>query len=291
MADREKKIMRRRLAGSYVSSVVSIALVLFLLGLAALLVGGAGSISDYFKESVRVSVILRQNVDEPAAEAYCGSIEALPCVKDARVVSREEGIREMKEMLGEDFLSVFQTAPIPISVDVSLKAAYVSSDSVAVVRKALSAPEVDEIEYQESMVEMLNSNIRRISLVLGVFIVLLLFISTVLIAGTVRLDVFTRRFNIHTMKMVGATRAFIRRPFLGRAVLQGLASAAVAIAALAAVVLVLMRSFPAAGGMFSPFMLAAVGVGVAVCGVLICVVSTWFVVNNLVSLRKDQLYF
>ena len=291
MADKEKKMMRRRLAGSYLSSVVSIALVLFLVGIAALLAGVAGGVADYFKENLHISVILKQDVDEVRAGAYESRITALPCVRDARVISREEGSAQMKEMLGEDFLNVFPSSPIPVSVEVALNAEYVCSDSLDVVRAALSDPLVDEIDWQQSMIDALNANIGKLTIVLGFFILLLLFISFVLIGNTVRLDVFARRFSIHTMKMVGATRAFIRRPFIGRAVLQGLAAALLGIAGVAALVVLAMRSIPQASSILTPELLAVTAAGLVLLGVLICVVSTWFVVNKLVSLKRGQLYY
>lgn len=291
MADSEKKMMRRRLAGSYVSSVVSIALVLLLLGAAALLLGAARSVTDYFKESMQMSVILKQGVDEQAADLYREKIDVLPFVKSSRTVSREEGTREMQEMLGEDFLSVFKTAPIPVSVEVSLKAAWVCADSLDMVRTALADPVVDEISYQQSLIEKLGQNVGRISVVLGVFILLLLFVSFVLIGNTVRLDVYSRRFTIHTMAMVGATRAFIRRPFLARSVLQGLAAAVLGMALLAGALYLLWRSFPAFGNVMSPLLLVGVALGLTLTGVLICIVSTAVVVNGIVSLEKGKLYY
>lgn len=291
MADKEKKMMRRRLAGSYLSSVVSIALVLFLVGIAALLAGVAGGVSDYFKENLHVSVILKQDVDEDRAGAYVSGIMEEPCVRDARVITREEGTAQMKEMLGEDFLSVFPSSPIPVSVEVALNAGYVCTDSMEVVRASLDDPAVDEIDWQQSMIEALNTNIGKLTLVLGFFILLLLFISFVLIGNTVRLDVFARRFSIHTMKMVGATRAFIRRPFIGRAVLQGLAASLLGIAGVGAVAALAMKGMPQASAVLTPELLALTAAFLVLLGIVICVISTWFTVNKLVSLKRGQLYY
>ena len=147
----------------------------------------------------------------------------------------------MEELLGSDFLDVFETSPIPMSIDITLNADYVSADSLEVVRATVSkSPIVDEIVYQTSLVEALNANLSKISLGLGVLIALLLFISFVLINNTVRLNVFARRFTIHTMKLVGATKSFIRAPFLVQAVFQGIFSSFIAILALVGI-LYLMR--------------------------------------------------
>ena len=215
MSKEENKIIRRRLRNAYASSIISISMVLLLIGVAALLIVNARSVSDYFKENMQLSVLLRQDVTEDQAREYGKSVEALPFIKSTHLVTREEGAAELEEMLGKDFLSVFETSPVPLSIDISLKADYVSADSVAIVRKVLEAsPLVEEVEYQQTLVETLNENLAKISVVLSVFILLMLFISFVLINNTVRLNVFSRRFTIHTMQLVGATRAFIRRPFM-----------------------------------------------------------------------------
>ena len=230
MARPENKLIRKRIINAYLSSVISISLVLLLTGIAALLILNARDVSKYLKENMQVSVLLRDDATEEQAAALASSLEAEPFVRTVRVISREEGTEELKAMLGEDFLDVFETSPVPLSVDVTLTADYVQTDSLAVVTEALSArPLVEEVDSQQSLVEALTSNLAKISLILGVFILLLLFISFVLINNTVRVNVFARRFTIHTMKLVGATRAFIRAPFLRGAVLQGLAASALAI--------------------------------------------------------------
>lgn len=288
----ENKIIRRRLRNAYASSIISISLVLLLIGVAALLIVNARSVSDYFKENMQLSVLLRQDTTEDQAKAYQKSVDSLPFIKGTHLVTREEGTAELEEMLGKDFLSVFETSPVPLSLDISLKADYVSPDSVAFVRRALGAsPLVEEVEYQQTLVETLNENLAKISLVLGVFILLMLFISFVLINNTVRLNVFSRRFTVHTMQLVGATRAFIRRPFMKGAVFQGLISSVLALAVLAGVLALMRRSFPQLFMVFDTRSLLIVAGTVVACGVLICVISTYFVVNKLVSLNKDQLYY
>lgn len=285
-------MMRRRLANAYLSSIVSISLVLMLIGLASLLILNTGSVSDYFKENLKVSVILKQEVTEKQGTKLQSELETLPYVNTARYVSREEGTEELKKMLGDDFLSVFETSPVPTSIDLTLKAEYVSPDSIAMISNLLyERPEVDEIDCQESLVEALNANLARISLVLSVFIILLLFISFVLISNTVRLNVFSRRFTIHTMKMVGATRGFIRKPFVISAIWQGLLSAAIALLVIGVGLILLKHSFSELFGILDSGMIAGTGVIVVVSGIIICVVSTWFVVGKLISLDKDDLYY
>ena len=288
----ESKMMKRRLANAYLSSVISITLVLLLIGVAAFVVINSGSVARYLKENVKISVLFVQNATEQDAEEYLGSVRALPYVHDTRLITREEGERELAEMLGEDFLDVFETSPVPISVDVTLNAEYVVPDSLAFVSEVLAAsPMVEEVDSQQPLVAILNENLAKISAVFGVFILLLLFISFVLINNMVRLSVFARRFTIHTMKLVGATKAFIRAPFLRGALLQGLISALLASAAIWGIYYAARSSFSELFEIFDIVtLLESTGI-IFVCGVLICVLSTYFVVGRLVSANKDELYY
>ena len=291
MTSGENKLIRRRLVGAWLSTVVSISLVLLLVGVAGLLVANARSVSDYFKENMQVSVLMKQEVGDDEAIEYVSELDALPFIKSSKFVSREQGTKEMAELLGEDFLNVFEAAPIPVSVDVTLRADYVSSDSLEVVKAAiLKSPLVDEVVYQQSLVDKLNTNLGKISAVLGVFIVLLLFISFVLINNTVRLNVFSKRFTIHTMRLVGATKSFIRAPFLVQAVFQGLFSALLATVMLVGVLFFVRSEFAQLFEVFRlDLLLAVIGV-VILSGIVICTLSTTIVVGRLVSLSKDELY-
>ena len=291
MQNLSNRLVRRRLFGAWVSTVISISLVLLLVGVASILLLNARSVSDYFKENLQVSVLMKQDVTEEQALAYQSTLADMPGVKATTFISREQGIEEMAQMLGRDFLDVFSTAPVPVSIDVNLEAAYVSPDSLEVVKAALaSSPLVDEVVYQTSLVEALNANLQKIGLVLGVLILLLLFISFVLIGNMVRLNVFSRRFTIHTMQLVGATRGFIRAPFIGQSALQGLFAALVAILLLVGGLFILRKEFVQLFEIFRlDTLLATMGI-VIVSGVLICVVSTWIVVGRLVRFDRDQLY-
>lgn len=292
MGRKENKLMRRRLANAYLSSVVSISLVLFLVGVSSLLLVNTGSVSNYFKENVQVSVIMKQDVSEKEALEYKSEIDTMRFVLRTDYVSKERGEREMAEMLGSDFLDVFETSPVPISISVALKADYVSEDSLKVVKSRIGgSPLVEEIAYQKSLVEALNANLSKISAVLGISILLLLFISFVLISNTMRLTVYAKRFTVHTMKLVGATRAFIRGPFLLRAAFLGLLSALVALLLLVAALFVIRAEFMQLFDIFTADRLLMVMGIVVAAGFVICVFSTYFVVNKLVSLDKDELYY
>lgn len=291
MAQLYRKMETRRITGAYVSSVISISLVLFLIGISSFLTVNARKVADYFKESMMVSVLLKQDVTEKKAASYVEKIEKLPQVRTCRIVSREEGTEELKKMLGEDFLSVFASSPVPVSVDVSLHADYVSPDSLVYVTGLLTDPAVvDEISYQQSLVEALNSNLAKISLIIAVFVILLLFISFVLIGNMVRISVFNKRFTIHTMKLVGATRSFICKPFIVSAVIQGLVSAAAALMFIIVGLFVAKHSFPQLFDVFSAGSLFTVALIMLLSGIVICSVSTYFTINKLIVMSRDELY-
>ena len=292
MRKNENKLMRRRLVNAYLSSVVSISLVLLLVGVAAMLLVNTRSVSEFFKENLQVSVMMKQEVSDEEAAVFKNEIDSMRFVRNAELITKARGEKEMAEMLGTDFLSVFETSPIPVSIVVTLDADYVSRDSLKIVEKAMmKSPMVDEVVYQKSLVDALNSNLNRISMVLGVFIALMLFISFVLINNTMRLNVFARRFTVHTMKLVGATRAFIRGPFLLSAAFLGLFASVIALVMLTGLLFVIRAEFAQLFEIFTlPRLLIVMGVVVA-SGLIICVISTWFVVNKLVSLDKDELYY
>lgn len=292
MSTTDNRLMRRRLANAYLSSVISISLVLLLVGVAAMLLVNAKGVSNYFKENMQVTVMMKQNVSDEAAMDYQAVLDGERYIRSSVFISKEQGQREMADMLGDDFLDVFETSPIPVSIDLTLKADYVSADSLEVVRSEIAkSPLVDEVVYQSSLVDALNANLSRISAVLGVFIALLLFISFVLINNTVRLNVYARRFTIHTMKLVGATRSFIRAPFLVQAVFQGVFAAFIAIIALVVMMYFMRSEFEQLFEIFRLDLLLSVMGIVLVAGIVICLTSTWRVVNKLVSLKKDELYY
>ena len=277
---------------AYLSSVISISLVLLLVGVASLLMVNAKGVSDYFKENMQVSVMMKQTVSDEEALKFKEALDGERYIKNTVFISKEQGQRELAQQLGEDFLDVFETSPIPVSIDVTLEAAYVSADSLEVVRTEISKSQlVEEVIYQKSLVDALNANLSKISLVLSVFIGLLLFISFVLINNTVRLSVFARRFTIHTMKLVGATRSFIRGPFLLQSAFQGLFASFIAIIVLIGLMFVMRNEFEQLFEIFRlDLLLIVLGIVVAA-GLTICLISTFFVVNKLISLKKDELYY
>ena len=292
MAVKGKNIVHRRLIRSYVTSVISISLVLVLMAAAAVFAANAGGVARWFKENMAVSVLLKQSTSEKEGKALCEELASRPYVKESRFISKEEGAEEMKGLLGEDFLSVFESSPIPISIDLKLDGDFITRDSLEWVKKDLLANKhVEEVVYQETLVETLNANLRRISLVLGVVILLLLVISFALISNTVRLNIYARRFTIHTMSLVGAKRSFIARPFLWQAAVQGAVAGLIASAVLYALIRFLSRDSDLLSMILDMRLVWAVLAGTVLLGVAICVISTLLVVRRVAYISKDDLYY
>lgn len=292
MTKKGKNIVHKRLIRSYITSATSISLVLVLVASLAVFAAHAGVVARWFKENMSVSVMLKQSATETEGRAFSEKLAQRPYVKESRFISKEEGAEEMKELLGEDFLSVFESSPIPMSIDLKLEGSMISTDSLDVIKaELLKNPLVEDVSYQESLVEALNSNLRTISLAVGIVILVLLAISFALIGNTVRLNIYTRRFTIHTMSLVGARRSFIARPFLRQAVVEGAVSGLVASLLLYA----LLRYAGHDSALFSSLLdmrlVAAVLGGTVLLGVLICVVSTLMVVNKVAYISKDDLYY
>lgn len=292
MKRRENKIVVRRLIQSYLSSVISITLVLLLVGIGGVLAVNAKSVSDYFKENIRLSVIFEQNTTEVQARQIMNLLKGKPYVKELKFISKEQGAQEMKSVLGDDFMDVFDLNPIPLSIDMYVRSDYVESDSLSKIKsEILLNPGIKEVVFQESLIETISENIDQIGIILIVFIVLLLFISFVLINNTVRLNVFSKRFNIHTMKLVGAKKSFIRKPFLIQGIYQGLISGIISASLLCFLIFLLERDFQQIYQMLDINLIMAVCAGVVVTGILLCLISTYLVVNRLLSLPQDELYY
>ena len=292
MAKSENNILYRRLLRSYFSSVISISLVLFLVGMAGVLIVNARSVSNYFKENITVTAVLSVEADDADASALADELERAGYIKDVKIITKEEGVEEMKEILGEDFMDVFEVNPVPASLELQISADYISTDSLSVIEEALYAyPAVDDVVYQQSLVELLNANLERIGLIIGVFVLLLLFISVVLINNTVRLNVYAKRFTIHTMRLVGATKGFITRPFVGQAFFHGLISGAVADVFILGALYLIRNEFYQLFSLFDAMLLGAVMAGVVILGMLICMISTSAGVRSLISLNRNELYY
>lgn len=292
MATKEEKISRRRLQSSYVTTVVSLSLVLFLLGLIGLLLLNAAKLSDYVKENIGFSVIVEDNIKEVELIRLRKSLDASEYVKSTEHITKEKAAEELKAELGEDFVEFLGYNPLPVSIDVRLHADYANPDSLEMIKKDLEAySEIKELYYQPSVVDLVNKNVRKISLILLGFSGLLFLISIALINNTIRLAVYSKRFIIKTMQLVGATKVFIRRPILLKGIIQGLISAIIAIILLGGIIYYAQNELQGVISFRDMEIIGSLFFMVILLGIIITYVSTYFAVTRYLKLKTDQLYY
>ncbi|ASZ10887.1 cell division protein FtsX [Chitinophaga sp. MD30] len=276
---------------SYLYSIIGVALVLFLLGTLGMIVIHANRLSAYFKESIEVQVILRDNVKENQALALKDSIAKKPYVKSIEYVSKDMAAQRFKKEFGEDFINLLQYNPLYASINIKANAGYVNSDSLRIIENVLTQQNiVREISYQRLLVDKLNENVRKIGIVILAISALLALIVIILIDNTIRLAMFSNRFLIKTMQMVGATRWFIAKPFDIRSIINGALSAILAIAGLMGLLYFADRLLPELSGMRDYFMITLMFIGMIVIGIFISLVSTHRSVMKYLRLKLDDLY-
>ncbi|MFP4620329.1 MAG: cell division protein FtsX [Bacteroidales bacterium] len=292
MARKEAKITRRRLRSSYMTSVVSIALVLFLLGVVGLLVLNAKKISDYVKENIGFSLILKEDVKEVEVIRLQKMLDTKQYVKSTKYVTQEEAARELKKELGEDFVDFLGYNPLLASIDVHLHARYANPEGIRNIKNDLQQyDEIKEVFYQKSLVELINQNIQKIGLILLVFSGFLFLIALTLIHNTIRLSIYSKRFTINTMQLVGATRGFIRRPFILRGILHGIYGSVIAMALLAGVIYLLQDEFSNIISLQDVEIVTLLFGGVLLTGILISWISNYIAVNKYLKMNPDRLYY
>ncbi|MGV8135555.1 MAG: cell division protein FtsX [Mangrovibacterium sp.] len=292
MLKKRQARIKRRLVRSYLVATVSITLVLFLVGMMALLVLNAGRLSDYVRENVGFTLILNDDVREVEVLRLQKNLSATKFVKTTRYVDKEEAAKELAKDLGEDFAGFLGFNPLFSSVDVKLHAAWMQADSLTILeRKFLEYPQVKEVYYQRDLVKVINDNVQRLSILLLVFSGLLLFIFITLINNTIRISIYSQRFIINTMKLVGATRSFIRRPFVVKSVSYGLVAGLVADACIFLLIWSYRKDF---GNLISWEQSDSIAVAFAMVllfGVLISWLSTHLAVNKFLRLRFEELFY
>ena len=292
MASKEAKITKRRLRSSYLTSVVSIALVLFLLGILGLLMLNAKRISDYVKENIGFSIMLKEDVKEVDVIRLQKMLDAKNYVKSTKYVTQEEAAEELQKELGEDFVSFLGYNPLLASIDVHLNASYANPESIEQIKQDLRKyDQIKEVFYQKSLVELINQNIRKIGLIILVFSGLLFLVAVALIHNTIRLSIYSKRFIINTMQLVGATHGFIRRPFIFTGVMQGVYASLLSIALLTGVVYLLQDEFSEIISLQDYRILALLYGIVLLMGVVISWISTFMAVNKYLKIKVDKLYY
>jgi len=282
---------KARLRGSYLTLVISVSLVLFLLGILGLVIINAKGLSDYLRESLSFSVMLDEDAREADIRMLQKDLDAKPYIKSTEYVSKDEAAIKMKEDLGEYFISFLGDNPLPPSIDVYLYASYTNPDSVAKMEKyVMEYPFVKEVLVPESLLFLINENVRKVSLSLLIISSFLLLIAVTIINNTIRLAIYSKRFLIRTMQLVGATRSFIRKPFLIRSIYHGVIAALIAMLLLMGLLYLVEKEFLMLYSFKSTNLLIMLGVLLIVLGILINLVSTFFSVNRYLVISEDKLY-
>lgn len=291
MANGNEKYTRRKAQSSYFSTIISISLVLFMLGTLGLIVMHAKKLSDYVKENIGFSVILKENVKEVDIVQLQKTLDATNYVKSTEYITKEEAAESLKNDLGEDFISFLGYNPLLASIEVRLKADYANNDSIAwIERDLLSNTKVKEVIYQKSLISMVNENIKKISLVILGFSALLLLISIALINNTIRLSIYSKRFLIKSMQLVGATKGFIRRPFVIKGIMQGIYAGIIAVGLLVGILYLAQREIPELLFLQDEQLIAILFGFVILLGILISWLSTFLAVRKYLRLKTDDLY-
>lgn len=287
-----EKYQKRRLISSYFSVVLSIALVLFLLGLLGMLVLNAKKIADNFKEQVVMTIYLNDSAKEVEINQLQKSLSMSDAIKSTKYITKEEAAELMKGEFGDEFLENVGYNPLQNSIDVNLKADFVSErylDSISGL--TLNKKFVEEVRYDKDLVNLMNDNVKRISVWILVISALLSLVAFLLINSSIRLAVYSKRFIIKTMQMVGATKRFIRKPFIWKSIQLGMLGAFLALIGIAVVFYYVNKTFPEIGLLTNPILVAGLFIVVFLLGVLITWISTYFATQRFLNLKTDQLYY
>lgn len=292
MSSSFEKYQKRRLISSYFSVVISIGLVLFLLGLLGLLVLNTKKVADHFKEQIAMTVYLKDTAKEVEIEQLKKSLALAEYTKSTTYVSKEEAAEAHSKEIGEEFMDFLGYNPLQNSIDLYMKADYVSPEQIDEIAADITSKNfVDEVVYDKPLIALLNDNVKKISFWVLVISGVFTFIAVLLINSSIRLAVYSKRFIIKTMQMVGATKTFIRRPFIWQSVKLGIIGASLALIGMGVVLYYLNSSFPELELLADAKLLVALFVGILMMGIFITWASTFFATSRFLNLRTDELYY
>jgi cell division transport system permease protein len=248
-------------------------------------------LSDYVRENISISVMLKDNVADDVVLNYMKRLQRTSYVKEAELITREQAAKDLSNELGEDFVQFLGYNPLPASIDLQLRAEYANTDSIARIEKQLlTSNMVKEVVYQKSLIDQVNSNISKITLVILSFSLILLVISVILINNTIKLSIYARRFLIRSMQLVGATEMFIRLPFIIRSIVHGAIAAIIAILLLVGTLYLARQRIPEIAALQDFQQFAIFFAGVFLLGVVLSATSTLVSVNKFLRMKIDNLY-
>lgn len=292
MKSKKPPRLKKKVFRSWITSTISISLVLLMLGALMLVMVNADRLSDYVREQIGFTLVLKDDLKQADVTRLEKVLAASDYVKSTRYIDKETAAQELIRDLGEDFVGFLGYNPLFSSMDVKLFAAYTNADSLQFIEKEfLEYPQVKEVYYQEDLLGVINDNVNKLGIFLLVVSTLAGFIFISLINNTIRLSIYSERFTINTMQLVGAARSFIRKPFLIRAVTLGIIGAVVANVLLLAGMYTFRNELegivdPASFWVLGPVLLIVVGMGI-----VISFASTWFAVNKFLKMKFDELFY
>jgi len=291
MSKKDSRTYTRRIRSSYITSIISISLVLLLLGMVGLLLINGRNIRKQVMESIGFNVILKENVKEADIYQLQKILDSREFILSTQYITKEEAALETEQMLGEDFIRFLGYNPLPPSIRVRLHQPWANPDSVMIIEQDLMKYDsIEEVYYKKSLLYAVNENIRQITLIILGFSILLALISVTLINNTIRLSIYSKRFIINTMQLVGATRGFIRRPFLYTSAASGFTGSLIALAILFGLIYLLQDEFEGVISFKDYDMLSILALGVILTGIILNWVSTYFAVNKYLNIKTDKLY-
>lgn len=291
MASNFDKFQKRRVLTSYFSVVLSVFLVLFLLGLLGLFVINSKRLSDNFKEDIVMTVFFKNDANDSVFKAFNGEMKMAKFAKDYKFVSKEAAAKEHEKVFGENFMQFLGVNPLQNSYDIHLKADYVTNPGFSKAESQLRQnPMVADIVYDKQLITLVNDNVKKISMWILIISGLFAFISVLLINSSMRLSIYANRFIIKTMQMVGATKSFIRKPFIKRSVILGFIGSVLAIFCLIGLLFYIDFNYPTVEIFKDAGLTVAVLFVVLLLGILITWISTYFATQRFLNLRTDDLY-
>ncbi len=291
MSSSYDKFQKRRLISSYFSVILSVFLVLFLVGILGLFVLNSKKLSDDFKEQIAMTVFFKSEANDTVLKAFEAELKTAKFVKSSVFVSKEDAAKVHTEIIGEDFMTFLGANPLQNSFDIHLKADFIDANNIRRIENKLREnPMVSDIVYDKQLVNLVNDNIKKVSFWILIISGFLTLVAVLLINSSMRLSIHSNRFIIKTMQMVGATKSFIRKPFIWKSIKLGMIGSALAVLALIGTLIYLNTSFPNLGILDDQLMIALVLLGVVAVGILITWISTYFATQRFLNLRTDDLY-
>jgi len=263
-----------------------------MVGIIGIIALSSKKLSNYVKENISFSVFLKDNIKDAEILKLQKNLDASPYVKSTLFITKDMAAELLKKDLGEEFVDYLEYNPLPQSIEVKYKAEYANPDSIAIIEKQLKEySQVSEVYYQKNLVSIINDNVNKVSLIVLTIGILLLIVAIGLINNTIRLSVYSKRFTIKTMQLVGATRAYIRWPFLKGSILQGLIASIISIMLLSAIIKIADSELNSIVSLNDYSFIATLFGFEIITGILITFISAYFAVNKFLRLKSSELFY